>query len=164
MTLYPKPVLRRKWMFMLRNCCFSRSECWTQPELSRASHILDGRAPGVGGCGLRAEHSRVLGIKQCVFYRNGFFLVERAENLETEDCGSSPSLALESEWCLLRCSVCSLISSFIHNNLVNKVLPPPLLCGEEAGLHRWPHGGCPASVTPVVTSSASPTLTLTPPT
>lgn len=51
MTLYPKPVVRRKWMFMLRNCCFSRSECWTQPELSRASHILDGRAPGVGGCG-----------------------------------------------------------------------------------------------------------------
>lgn len=51
-----------------------------------------------------------------------------------------------------------------NNNLVNKVLPPTLLCAEEAGLHRWPHEGCPASVTLAVTSSASPTLTLRPPT
>lgn len=98
-------------MFVLRNCCFSRSECWTQPELSRASHILDGRAQGVGGCGLRAEHSWVLGSNNAFFTENGFFLVERVENLEMEDLGSSPSLALESEWCLLRCGVCSLISS-----------------------------------------------------
>lgn len=52
-----------------------------------------------------------LGSNNAFFTENGFFLVERVENLEMEDLGSSPSLALESEWCLLRCGVCSLISS-----------------------------------------------------
>lgn len=61
-------------MFALRNCCFSRSECWTQPELSRASHILDGRAQGVGGLWAQGRAFMGFGIKQCIFHRKWVFL------------------------------------------------------------------------------------------